>query len=146
MKPEYQQMIDYVRALKEQGAAMVADQIKVVKTAPADLGIFGGSTFPAFEFGKAYQPYDVFSYDGNPGYVRQAHTSQAQWVPFSPGTESIYGARPKMEIDGTYNYVYNMAATEGMQIRDTDGLYQCVKSIDGVIWPLGQLPEYFVKV
>lgn len=59
----------------------------------ADSGLFAGGAEP-WEAGKAYAKNDLFSYEGNMGFVKQAHTSAAHWIPFSVGTESLYGARP----------------------------------------------------
>ena len=57
MRKEFTEQIEYVRKLKERGAEMMAEQVKAAgNTPPADFGIFGGSTFPAFEFGKHYLP------------------------------------------------------------------------------------------
>lgn len=144
MRKEFTEQIEYVRKLKERGAEMMAEQVKTASVdPPADIGIFGGSTFPAFEFGKAYEKNDLFSYEGKPGFVRQAHTSQETWIPFSTGTESLYGARPKMNDDGTYDYVYNMAASVGMLVNDGGKTYECIQDIDVMIWPPAQIPAHF---
>jgi len=60
--------------------------------------------------------------------VRQAHTSQSHYPPFSPGTESLYGARPRQAPDGVYPYVYNMLIEPDMLIWSAkDGqLYRCI--------------------
>lgn len=148
MKPEYQQQIDYVRNLKARGASMMAEQLSTAGgEVPADIGIFGRSAFPAFELGKAYQKNDLFTYEGNPGYIKQAHTSQAGWIPFTAGTEALYGARPKMNPDGTYDYVYNMAASVGMKVRGQDGkLYTCIQAVNDMLWPPEQIPAHFAEV
>lgn len=147
MRPEYQQQVDYFRRLKERGAAMMAEQVKQMDAdPPADVGIFGGSTFPAFEFGRAYAKNELFSYEGKLGFVRQAHTSQSTWVPFTTGTESLYGVRPKMNPDGTYDYVYNMAASVGMLVNSGGKTYQCIQAIDVMIWPPSEIPAHFTEV
>lgn len=140
-------MVDYFRRLKEQGAAMMAEQArKLDADPPADVGIFGVSTFPAFEFGRAYAKNELFSYEGKLGFVRQAHTSQSTWVPFTTGTESLYGARPKMNSDGTYDYVYNMSANVGMLVNSGGKTYQCIQAIDVMLWPPEEIPAHFTEV
>ena len=140
-------MVDYFAKLKSRGASMMAEQAKQLDAdPPADVGIFGGSTFPAFEFGRAYAKNELFSYKGKTGFVRQAHTSQSTWVPFTAGTESLYGARPKMNSDGTYDYVYNMAASVGMKVNSNGKTYQCIQALDVMIWPPDQIPAHFTEV
>lgn len=147
IRPEYQQIVDYFAKLKSRGAEMMAEQVKQMDAdPPADVGIFGGSTFPAFEFGRAYAKNELFSYEGKLGFVRQAHTSQSTWIPFTTGTESLYGARPKMNEDGTFDYVYNMAATVGMRVRDGGKTYECIQAIDVMIWPPSEIPAHFTEV
>lgn len=143
-----QQQLDYVRKLKERGAAMMTEQVKVSGEVPADLGLFGGSTFAPFEFGKAYELYDTFQFEGKPGYIKQAHTSGEQWVPFTAGTEALYGARPQMLPDGTFPYVYNMSASVGMKVwnEDKTALYECYQAIKDMLWPPDQIPAHFREV
>ena len=146
MMQAYRQQIDYVRHLKARGAAMVTAESKEAGAAPpADLGIFGSAPYPAFEFGKSYEQGEVFSYNGQPGYIKQAHTSSEAWVPFTPGTEALYGARPKMQPDGTFSYVYNMAADVGMLVRQGDKLYRCIQAISDMLYPPDALPAHFVE-
>ena len=147
IRPEYQQMVDYFAKLKSRGAEMMTEQARQVDAdPPADVGIFGSSTFPAFEFGRAYEKNELFNYEGKPGFVRQAHTSQETWIPFTTGTESLYGARPKMNGDGTFDYCYNMASTVGMRVRDGGKLYECIQAIDPVLYPPSEIPAHFTEV
>ena len=147
IRPEYQQMVDYFANLTSRGAALRAEQVqKLDVDPPADVGIFGSSTFPAYEFGRDYAKNELFSYEGKPGFVRQAHTSQSTWVPFTAGTESLYGARPKMNSDGTYDYVYNMAANVGMLVNSGGKTYECIQAIDVMIWPPSEIPAHFTEV
>jgi len=142
-----QQQLEYFKRLKERGAQMLAGQVRESGTVPADLGLFGGSTFPAFELGKSYEKGEVFSYGGNPGYIKQAHTSQESWIPFTAGTEALYGARPKMNGDGTFPYLYNMAAAAGMRVWGEDGhLYQCIQDIPDMLWPPEDIPAHFERM
>ena len=147
MRKEFTEQIEYVRKLKERGAEMMAEQVKAAgNTPPADFGIFGGSTFPAFEFGKHYLPNNLFSYEGKPGYIKQEHTSQETWIPFTAGTESLYGARPKMNPDGTFDYVYNMAAEVGMRVNHEGKTYECIQAISDTLFPPSEIPAHFMEV
>ena len=59
----------------------------------ADSGVFVDGA-EAWEAGKSYERGEAFAYNGAMGYVKQAHTSQDIWLPFTAGTEALYGARP----------------------------------------------------
>ena len=147
MRKEFTEQIEYVRKLKERGAEMMAEQIqKSEGDPPADLGIFGGSTFPAFEFDKHYLPNELFSYEGKPGYIKQEHTSQETWIPFTAGTESLYGARPKMNSDGTFDYIYNMAAEVGIRVNHESKTYECIQAIGDMLFPPNEIPAHFMEV
>lgn len=91
----------------------------------ADSGVFA-SGVEEWKPDTEYKLNDLFSYDGNMGYVKQPTlTSQELYPPFSVGTEALYGARPKPDTDGIYPYVYNMGIYEGMLVRDDDGVLYC---------------------
>lgn len=47
------------------------------ETPSIDVGILSSGA-DEWEVGKEYQRGDLFQYEGNLGFVRQAHTSQAQ--------------------------------------------------------------------
>ena len=110
----------------------------------ADSGLFAGGAEP-WEAGKAYAKNDLFSYEGNMGFVKQAHTSAAHWIPFSVGTESLYGARPAPDADGIYPYTYNMAADVGMLVRDPDDglVYECTQIITDMLYKPHEIPAHF---
>lgn len=93
----------------------------------ADSGVFA-SGVEEWKPDTEYKLNDLFSYEGNMGYVKQPTlTSQELYPPFSVGTEALYGARPKPDADGIYPYVYNMGIYEGMLVRDDDGvLYRSI--------------------
>ena len=93
----------------------------------ADSGVFA-SGVEEWKPDTEYKLNDLFSYEGNMGYVKQPTlTSQEIYPPFSVGTEALYGARPKPDADGIYPYVYNMGVYEGMLVRDDDGvLYRSI--------------------
>lgn len=93
----------------------------------ADSGVFA-SGVDEWKAGVEYKLNDLFTYQGNMGYVKQPTlTSLDVYPPFSVGTEALYGARPKPDADGVYPYVYNMGIYEGMLVRDDDGvLYRSI--------------------
>lgn len=88
----------------------------------ANAGVFS-SGVDEWKPNTEYKLNDLFSYNGNMGYVKQGTlTSLDIYPPFSEGTEALYGARPKPDTDGIYPYVYNMGIYDGMLVRDDDGL------------------------
>lgn len=97
----------------------------------ADSGVFA-SGVEEWKPDTEYKLNDLFSYEGNMGYVKQPTlTSLGVYPPFSVGTEALYGARPKPDADGIYPYVYNMGIFEGMLVRDDDGFVY--RSITGTV-------------
>ena len=76
----------------------------------------------------------------------QDHTSQETWIPFTAGTESLYGARPKMNSDGTFDYVYNMAAEVGMRVNHEGKTYECIQAIGDMLFPPSEIPAHFMEV
>jgi hypothetical protein len=126
---------------KEIGAAAVQSAAQASGAAPiAEAGRFD---YPAWAAGKAYAKGELFTYDGMVGFARQAVTAQAHQSPFSAGMEAVYGVRPKPDKYGVYPYVYNMAASVGMRVRDGDAVYACIQQIDLLIWPPSQVPAHF---
>lgn len=117
----------------------------------ADSGVFA-SGVEEWKPDTEYKLNDLFSYDGNMGYVKQPTlTSQELYPPFSVGTEALYGARPKPDTDGIYPYVYNMGIYEGMLVRDDDGFVY--RSITGtqerpteLLYHPKDVPALLVKV
>lgn len=107
-----------------------------------DAGLFD---YPEWAAGIAYNLGDLFLYDGHPGFVRQAHTSQSNWLPFSAGTESLYGARPRQRPDGVYPYLYNMRAEVGMRVLSKkDGqVYACIQGADPLLYDPADVPALF---
>lgn len=116
----------------------------------ADSGVFA-SGVEEWKPDVEYKLNDLFSYEGNMGYVKQPSlTSQELYPPFGVGTEALYGARPKPDTDGIYPYVYNMGIFEGMRVKGNDGLIY--KSISGtyenpteLLYPPEQAVALFVK-
>ena len=110
----------------------------------ADSGVYAETVEP-WQIGKEYKLNDLFSHAGNLGYVKQAHTSQKQWIPFTKGTEALYGARPAPNEDGIYPYAYNMAADIGMKVLDPDDglVYECIQSITDMLYKPHEIPAHF---
>lgn len=137
-----------ITALRDSGVKQMKLYCAETGNAPtADSGVFAESADP-WEANKTYQKGDLFSYEGNLGYVKQAHTSQAHWIPFTTGVESLYGARPAPGADGVYPYVYNMAAEVGMKVRDPDEgkVYVCIQNIPDMLFKPHQIPAHFEVV
>ena len=117
----------------------------------ADVGVFA-SGVDEWKAGVEYKLNDLFTYQGNMGYVKQPMlTSLDVYPPFSVGTEALYGARPKPDADGIYPYVYNMGIYEGMLVRDDDGFVY--RSITGtqerpteLLYHPKDVPALLVKV
>lgn len=134
------------------GAEQVKEWCEVTGNPPtADSGVFA-SGVDEWKAGVEYKLNDLFTYQGNMGYVKQPTlTSLDVYPPFSVGTEALYGARPKPDADGIYPYVYNMGIYEGMLVRDDDGFVY--RSITGtqerpteLLYHPKDVPALLVKV
>lgn len=116
------------------------------KEPPVHAGLFD---YDDWEAGIQYQQNQLFLYKGIPGFVRNPHTSQAHYPPFSIGTESLYGARPRQRTDGTYPYVYNMKVEKGMRVQsEKDGrIYICYNDggADPLLYDPADVPAIFEK-
>ena len=115
-------------SMQTAGVAQIKAYCEATSNAPmADVGVFA-SGVDEWKAGVEYKLNDLFTYQGNMGYVKQPTlTSLDVYPPFSVGTEALYGARPKPDADGIYPYVYNMGIYEGMLVRDDDGvLYRSI--------------------
>ena len=133
----------YIRKLRQVGGEIVQTQHS--ESPSVNAGLFD---YPDWAAGVEYSAGDLFMYDSKPGYVRQAHTSQANWIPFSAGTESLYGARPRQGPDGIYPYVYNMRVEVGMKVRSgKDGaVYTAIQAADPLLYDPADVPALFSKV
>lgn len=130
----------YIRKIRS-AAGEIAQQVHS-KAPTVDVGLFD---YPKWEAGKAYAAGDLFMHHGQPGFVRQDHTSLENWMPFMPGTESLYGARPRQLPDGTYPYVYNMRAEKDMRVRSAkdDNVYVCIQPTDFLLYDPADVPALF---
>ena len=114
----------------------------------AKIGALAGVVGDKWEEGIEYAKGQLFTYNGNVGFVRQAHTSAAQWLPFTIGTESLYGARPVPDENGVYPYIYNMRSEVGMLVRSQkDGnTYRAKQISDPLLYDPADVPALFDKV
>ena len=127
--------------IRDEGCAMAQNAASL--TPSATVGILTDG-FPAWTPGETYTQGQLFRYDGKTGFVRQPSvTAMEHQPPFSPGMESVYGVRPKPDIDGIYPYIYNMAASVGMRVREENNVYYCYNAIDVMIYPPSALPAHF---
>ncbi len=112
---------------------------------PVSAGVF---TYGEWQPDTQYEQYALFTYQGNAGFVRQAHTSLAVYPPFSAGTEALYGARPSPDVYGVYPYVYNMRSEIGMVIRSVkDGQkYKAKQNADPLLYDPADVPALFDKI
>ncbi len=132
----------YIRRMRDAGGAAV--QAAHSDAPPVDVGLFD---YPLWAAGVQYQPGDLFTYNGQAGFVRSAHTSAEVWLPFSAGTESLYGARPRQRPDGVYPYVYNMRADKGMIVESSNGkTYLCTRDIDPLLYDPADVPAHFEPI
>lgn len=139
-------------SMQTAGVAQIKAYCEATSNAPmADVGMFA-SGVEEWKPNTEYKLNDLFSYEGNMGYVKQPTlTSLDVYPPFSVGTEALYGARPKPDADGIYPYVYNMGIYEGMLVRDDDGFVY--RSITGtqerpteLLYHPKDVPALLVKV
>ncbi len=134
---------EYIRKLRSAGGQAAQE---VASDSPSvDVGLFD---YDAWEANKAYTKGELFTYNGDVGFTRQAVTSQAHYPPFSIGTEALYGARPRMRPDGTYPYVYNMRADFGMKVWSAKNgkLYECYNPADPLLYDPADVPAHFREV
>ena len=125
---------------------VLAEGVRLVTESGAEPAATAGvlvDGFPAWEAGKAYALNEVFAYDGKVGFARQALTSSSVYPPFSTGTEALYGVRPAPDEDGVYPYVYNMAVTVGMRVRDNDIVYRCIQAANPLLYAPSEVPALF---
>lgn len=127
---------------------VLAEGVRLVTESGAEPAATAGvlvDGFPAWEPDKAYALNEVFAYDGKVGFARQALTSSSVYPPFSTGTEALYGVRPAPDADGVYPYVYNMAVTVGMRVRDNDIVYRCIQAANPLLYAPGDVPALFTR-
>ena len=112
---------------------------------PVSAGVF---TYNEWQPDTQYEQYALFTYQGNAGFVRQAHTSLAVYPPFSTGTEALYGARPSPDVNGVYPYIYNMKVEVGMKVQsEKDGnVYIAIQPADPLLYDPADVPALFDKI
>lgn len=134
-----------IKRISYAGAQEVKALAVATNTEPnAHIGLFSKGV-DHWKAGTTYQQYDLFEYNGNIGFVKQPKlTSSEIYPPFSVGTEALYGARPAPDDEGVYPYVYNMAASVGMLVRDGDTVYECIQAIPDMLYPPSMLASHFI--
>ena len=135
--------LEEIRARHRSALAEGARMLKETGAEPAATAGALAEGFPAWEADKAYALNEVFSYQGKVGFAWQALTSSSVYPPFSTGTESLYGVRPAPDEDGVYPYVYNMAVTVGMRVRDNDIVYRCIQAANPLLYAPSEVPALF---
>ena len=137
-----------LRNIRKKHLNVLAEGVRMVRESGAEPAATAGvlvDGFPAWEADKAYAQNEVFAYDGKVGFARQALTSSSVYPPFSTGTEALYGVRPAPDEDGVYSYVYNMAVTVGMRVRDNDIVYRCIQAANPLLYAPGDVPALFTR-
>lgn len=127
---------------------VLAEGVRMVHESGAEPAATAGvlvDGFPAWEPDKAYALNEVFAYDGKVGFARQALTSLSVYPPFSTGTEALYGVRPAPDADGVYPYVYNMAVSVGMRVKDGGKTYVCIQAANPLLYAPGDVPALFTQ-
>lgn len=92
-----------------------------------------------WEANHVYNKGDLITYENKDGFVKQNHTSQANWIPFTTGTEALYGARPKA-VNGVYPYVYNMALEVGMIVEHKGVRYRAIQNANELLYEPSAVP------
>lgn len=128
----------HLRVLAE-GARMVTES----GAEPAATAGILTDGFNEWEPNRTYALNEPFRYNGMTGFARQALTSSSVYPPFSSGTEALYGVRPAPDADGVYPYVYNMAVTVGMRVRDDDIVYRCIQPANPLLYAPASVPALF---
>ena len=135
-------------AIHKKNRNILAEGVRMVRESGAEPAATAGvlvDGFPAWEADKAYAQNEVFAYDGKVGFARQALTSSSVYPPFSTGTEALYGVRPAPDEDGVYSYLYNMAVTVGMRVRDNVIVYRCIQAANPLLYAPGEVPALFTR-
>lgn len=109
---------------------------------PVSAGVF---TYGEWQPDTQYEQYALFTYQGNAGFVRQAHTSLAVYPPFSVGTEALYGARPSPDVNGVYPYIYNMKVEVGMKVQSKKDskVYIAIQPADPLLYDPADVASIF---
>ena len=143
-------ILEQAKAIRRKQDSILTEAVEIAQASTeepsATVGVLVDG-IPAWEPGKTYEKaYTLFSYNGAVGFTRQANlTAQEIYPPFSVGTEALYGARPSPDENGVYSYIYNMAAKEGMRVKEDEDVYVCYQALDPMLYPPSQLAAHFTK-
>ena len=103
--------------------------------------------FMSWQSGYDYKKDWIIEYDGNLYRIGQDHTSQAQWIPGTPGTESLYSkieiAEEGVEVWKPWDGVSGVYSLDQIVQDPTDDLlYKSL--IDNNVWgPPSTQPDYW---
>lgn len=122
---------------------LVDDYVTNGENLPADIMDLAEPT--EWIVDHAYNKGDLITYEGKDGFVKQAHTSQANWIPFTTGTEALYGARPKA-VNGVYPYVYNMALEIGMIVEHKGVKYKAIQNANELLYEPSAVPSLLTPI
>lgn len=143
VKTNLQHAQEQIISISKAALTSTAEACAQTNTEPkANVGLFIEGA-EDWEVGKTYNRFDLVRYNGSIAWVKQAHTSQEAWLPFSVGTESLYGARPAPDEEGVYPYVYNMAVEVGMKVRYEDIIYECIQATDSLLYNPSEASSLF---
>ena len=123
--------------------SIVSDYVTSDKSLPVDIMDIASPN--EWQVGKAYKKGDLITHESKTGFVKQDHTSQANWIPFTTGTEALYGARPKA-INGVYPYVYNMALEVGMIVEHNGVKYRAIQNANELLYEPSQVPALLTPI
>lgn len=123
--------------------SIVSDYVTSDKSLPVDIMDIADAE--TWQVGKAYKKGDLIVYESKTGFVKQAHTSQSNWIPFSTGTEALYGARPKA-VNGVYPYVYNMALEIGMIVEHEGVKYKAIQNANELLYEPSAVPSLLEEI
>ena len=146
----YNESIEGLEIIEFNGAAQI-DRMNAAGAAavqslnaepPVSAGVF---TYGEWQPDTQYEQYALFTYQGNAGFVRQAHTSLAVYPPFSTGTESLYGARPSPDTEDVYPYVYNMKVEVVRKVRSKKDskIYIAIQPADPLLYDPADVASIF---
>lgn len=136
-----------LRNIRKKHLNVLAEGVRMVRESGTEPAATAGTLaegFPAWEPGRTYALNEPFRYGGMLGFSRQEGlTAQAEYPPFSAGTEALYGVRPAPDSDGAYPYVYNMAVAAGMRVKDGGKTYICIQAANPLLYAPGDAPALF---
>lgn len=131
------------KAIKQDSVSKVAQIMALSFTDEQAIEV--ADLYPEYEVDHAYKKDDRFQYNGSLYKVNQNHTSAAQWVPGTSGTESLY---TNLMLDDSGYQIWKQptgahdAYNIGDIVRYPDANGQLYKStINGNVWAPDAYPQ-----